>query len=329
VTRSRSGSTSASAARSSAATGDRTHRPRCAATAATSTGTCSTTSARAGYTELTADDFQLLVERLTGLGLSGSKVRNVLVPCQAFYRRHRREVLADPTAGLDLPEPGGRRERAATLTEAAVLLDPLGDDRPVWATAFYAGLRRGELRALRVSNLRGLDGDTVASIRVEHGWDDVEGERDTKSVAGVREVPMPKTLRAILAENLARTGRRGDDFVFGLSARQPFAPSQIRRRAEKACAVAAVGAFLRRERPMVELDPITLHECRHSCWSYLDAAGISESRSDRYMGHSNRSVAARGRHQLDGQLVEDAARLEEYLSGALAGKVVALAKAAA
>jgi hypothetical protein len=42
------------------------------------------------------------------------------------------------------------------------------------------------------------------------------------------------------------------------------------------------------------------------------------------MGHSNPSVANRYRHQLDGQLAEDAARIDEYLTGAVTGKVVAL-----
>jgi hypothetical protein len=45
-------------------------------------------------------------------------------------------------------------------------------------------------------------------------------------------------------------------------------------------------------------------------------------------GHSNPSVANRYRHQLDGQLAEDAKRLDEYLTGAAAGKVVRLATGA-
>jgi hypothetical protein len=49
-----------------------------------------------------------------------------------------------------------------------------------------------------------------------------------------------------------------------------------------------------------------------------------ETRADRYMGHSNPSVQARYRHQLEGQLAEDARRLDEYLTGAVAGKVVTL-----
>jgi hypothetical protein len=42
------------------------------------------------------------------------------------------------------------------------------------------------------------------------------------------------------------------------------------------------------------------------------------------MGHSNPSVAARYRHQLAGQLVDDAARLDEYLEGVGSGRVVPL-----
>jgi hypothetical protein len=37
---------------------------------------------------VTFDDLQTLVDRLLRAGLSGSKVRNVIVPLQALYRRH-------------------------------------------------------------------------------------------------------------------------------------------------------------------------------------------------------------------------------------------------
>jgi hypothetical protein len=39
-------------------------------------------------------------------------------------------------------------------------------------------------------------------------------------------------------------------------------------------------------------------------------------------------VQARYRHQLTGQLAEDAARLDEYLSGTIAGKIATLPQAA-
>jgi integrase len=56
------------------------------------------------------------------------------------------------------------------------------EDRPLWATAFYAGLRRGELRGLRDEDV-----DLEANeIHVRRGWDDVDGEIDPKSAKGTR-----------------------------------------------------------------------------------------------------------------------------------------------
>lgn len=261
--------------------------------------------------ELSADDFQSLVERLIGKGLSGQKVRNILVPAQALYRRYRRQVLSDPTDGLDLPEGAGRRSRAATPQEAAQLLSALPLNlRAIYATAFYAGLRRGELRALRLSDV----GET--SLRVEQSYDDYDGIIDPKSSAGKREVPIPATLRVVLDDYLAERDRT-DDAFFG-----PFTPSYVSDSADEAWAAAVVGAFLRRE--PIALDRITLHECRHSYSTFLDAAGVSEARADRFMGHSNSSVQARYRHSLPQVLKEDGERLEAYLTGSTEGKVQAL-----
>jgi integrase len=268
-------------------------------------------------------DLQALVDRLIGAGYSGSKVRNVIVAVQALYRhaRARDEVVMDPTDLLELPEPGGSRERALTPIQAARSLAALPEDEEaLWATAFYGGLRRGELRAVRVSDI-GQD-----AIMVERGWDDYEGPIDPKSKAGARAVPLIPTLRDILDAHIERTGRRGDQLLFGRTAYEPFTPSYVQDKADEAWAVAAVGAFLRGERGDVER--VTLHECRHTFSTFLDAAGISETRADRYMGHSNPSVARRYRHQLAGQLVEDADRLEAYLAGSASGKVVQIATGA-
>jgi integrase len=49
---------------------------------------------------------------------------------------------------------------------------------------------------------------------------------------------------------------------------------------------------------------------RHSYGSYLDAAGIAETRQRRYMGHSLGDVTERYRHQFDGQLAKDAKLLD-------------------
>ena len=265
-------------------------------------------------TDITRGDVQAIIERMNGEGFAGQTVRNAIVALQAFYRWRKPPI--DPTVNLDLPEPGARRERAATVVEAEALLDALdGDAHDVYAAAFYAGLRRGELQALRVADVK------PDRISVSRSWDPVEGEKAPKSKAGVREVPTVAPLRAILERRCE--GRPAHGFVFG-SDEAPFTPNNIRRQAEKCWAAAAVGGFLRGSAE-IELVPIGLHEARHSFSTWLDHAGVSEARADRYMGHANPSVQARYRHQLEGQLVEDAARLEDYLSGAVGGKVVAFA----
>lgn len=72
-----------------------------------------------------------------------------------------------------------------------ILAALLEHDRALWATAIYAGLRRGELRALRCDDIdleRGV-------IHVRRSWDDVEGEKATKTSAGERTVPILLPLR--------------------------------------------------------------------------------------------------------------------------------------
>ncbi|MFL5941719.1 MAG: tyrosine-type recombinase/integrase [Gaiellaceae bacterium] len=266
--------------------------------------------------DVTRADVQAIIERMNGQGFAGQTVRNAIVALQAFYRWKKPPI--DPTVNLDLPEPGGRRERAATPTEAELLLGALeGDERDVYACAFYAGLRRGELQALRVEDV------LEDRIRVSRSWDQVTGEKAPKSKAGKRDVPLIEPLREIL--DRCCKGRPRGAFVFG-SDEAPFAPATIRERALKEWAAAAVGAFVQGRDD--GLEPIGLHEARHSFSTWLDHAGVSETRADRYMGHANPSVQARYRHQLEDQLAEDAARLESYLAGMATGKVVTLADAA-
>jgi integrase len=255
----------------------------------------------------------LLVDELVRAGLSGSRIRDVLNALRAVLRRALKddELQSNPVEHLDLPPDSEARDRAASPAQAAALLGALPeDDRALWAAAFYAGLRRGELRALRCSDFNA----GLTEIHVQRGWDDFDGEIEPKSKKGNRRVPVAGALRLLLLEHLARTGRRGDDLVFGRTATEPFTPSHIRRRAMKAWAAAAVGAFLTRTAPDVELEPIGLHECRHTFVSMMAAAGRSLEEIGDYVGHTSAYMTDRYRHLLDGARVEAAAALDEFLS---------------
>ena len=58
-----------------------------------------------------------------------------------------------------------KRKRIASPREAAALIAALPvDDRAIWATAFYAGLRRGELMALRFEEIDVAVGSRYSSM---------------------------------------------------------------------------------------------------------------------------------------------------------------------
>ena len=121
---------------------------------------------------------------------------------RALYRRAvaRGEVAVNPTAGLQLPAVRGRRDRIASVNEADKLLAVLpAGDRALWSTAFFAGLRRGELMALDVKHAFDTNG-VASTIAVERSYDPVAGEYiSPKSHAGTRRVPVTQELRGHLA----------------------------------------------------------------------------------------------------------------------------------
>lgn len=256
--------------------------------------------------DLQRNDVQDFADALLALGLDPSTVRNAIMPLRVVYRRavRRNEATINPTSDVELPAVTGKRDRVASPAEAVKLLEALPeDDQALWATALYAGLRSGELEALQDEDVDLENG----VIHVEHGWDKVEGFIEPKSAAGKRTVPICGHLRSYLERRERHPGH-----FFGTAAR-PFDYWSTVSRAWKVWKDAG-------------LERVTLHECRHTFSTFLDAAGVSETRADRYMGHSNGSVANRYRHP--SQYAEDAARLDEYLSGAETGKVVRLGAAA-
>lgn len=267
-------------------------------------------------------DVQDLADRMTADGLSASTVQNTLDPLRVIYRRAiRREegVAVDPTEGLELRRPDGRRDRIADPAEAAALIAAIPDgERPLWACAFYAGLRRGELQALRWSDVA-LAGRTIHVCR---GWDAIEGEQDAKSKAGDRRVPILDPLARELAAHKLRSANNGDDLVFGSRGGGPFSPETVRRH--------SLSAWGWKEVPNREQDgpkmtwikgragaveSITLHEARHTCASLLIAAGVNAKALSVIMGHATIAMTfdTYG-HLMPGGLAEAAAQTNAYLA---------------
>jgi integrase-like protein len=178
----------------------------------------------------------------------------------------RRRCLLDHLAALvDL-----LRMRIEPPQHAEALIEAAPEDyRAYWALALFAGLRRGELRALRCSDL-----DIRESlVNVSRGWDDHEGEQDTKTEKGERSIPLSGRVRKELAAHLLRTGRSGDDLVFGRTAELPFIPTTVRHQTLAAWKKAG-------------LEPLTTHEARHCAISYFVASGFDWKEATVYADHA-------------------------------------------
>jgi integrase len=167
-------------------------------------------------------------------------------------------------------------------------------DRATWATALYAGLRAGELRALK----RGRIDDGGISAR--ESMSDKGETSEPKTRAGIRRVPITPVLRRHLSALLAEGDDDPQAFAFGASSSRPFAATTIYRHARKAWADAGV-------------EPITLHECRHSAISTWIASGVNIKVVSTYAGHASIAITLdRYGHLMPGSDAEALARIEAY-----------------
>jgi integrase len=248
-------------------------------------------------TALARRDVQDWIDGLVREGWSASTVGSALTPLRLIYKRamERDEVAIDPTNGLRLPAVRGGRDRIASPDECERLLAALPDrDRAIWATMMYAGLRRGEAQALRMSDVNG-------TIDVERTWDPVKGPVGPKSRQGKRRVPVAHKLRKYLD---AHETNWDDGLIFGRAPDVPFQPASLVLRAQNAWKAAG-------------LDPITPHECRHTFASLMIAAGVNAKALSTYMGHSNIGITMdRYGHLMPGNEDEAAGLLDAYLNAA-------------
>ena len=247
--------------------------------------------------DLKRTDWQELVDGLVAKGCAPATIATTVAAAAAVYRHEvSRERLRDnPLHGLQLPAPRKGRDHVVGTVAAAAMLKALPEqDQALWATAMYAGLRRGELRALRVSDVDLAGG----IISVERSYDDKDGVIETKGRTK-RPVPVPSMLSQRLREHLMRTGRRGDELLFGSMPGHPFSPSGVTARADKA---------------WKGLERLTLHEARHCYASYMIAAGVNAKALSTYMGHASIAITLDTYgHMLPGNEEEAAGLLDSYL----------------
>jgi integrase len=193
-----------------------------------------------------------------------------------FYSPEEVEALARALAA------GAHRDPAAPAVsdaEAAARADEDRQDGELVRVAAYAGLRRGELVALRWHDVDFTRRKLVVRRAVSG---DVEAS-STKS-RRAREVPLPDQAAGALDRLSKRADfTRPDDYVFANRLGRRLDGSALRRRVERA-------------RDAAGLRPLRFHDLRHTYGSLLVAAGIDLASVKAAMGHSRITTTERYLH---------------------------------
>ncbi len=258
--------------------------------------------------EISEREWQEFFDELARDGLSYSRVANIKAVASSIYawakHRTRRYVDSNPLAYVDLgPNQGKRRDRVALADEAAQLLGKLkAADQVPFAIAFYAGLRRGEIHRLDWLDVEFIDGKPGAWLTVRPA--------PGKSGEG-RRLPIAKPLRAILLAAYISQGRPSGGQVTGSAM-----SGKLIQRAMRAWGwtrEAEGDEWIRGEDAM---EPIGLHECRHTYASFLMAARYTLKEIMDYMGHADLATTDRYVKVLPQPKEPDTAqRLDAYFDG--------------
>ncbi len=211
----------------------------------------------------------------------------------AFYSPEQIEALARALADGAQRDP---TRPALSVGEVAARGLEDAQDAEVIRVAAYAGLRRGELVALRWRDVDFV-GRKIIVRRAVSGETEL---RSTKS-RRAREVPLPDQAGAAL-ERLSRRGEftGADDYVFANRFGRRLDPSALRRRFERA-------------RDAAGLEPLRFHDLRHTYGSLLVAGGIDLPSVKAAMGHLHLSTTERYLH------ARPAGELAERFTRALGG----------
>jgi integrase len=215
----------------------------------------------------------------------------------AFYPSEQVETLAQALSAGAHRDPS---RPAVSEDEAAARARDDAQDAELVRLAAYAGLRRGELVALRWRDVD-FAGEKLIVRRALSGETEV---RSTKS-RRAREVPLPGQAATALQRLRRRNEFPGpDDYVFANRLGRRLDPSALRRRYERA-------------RDAAGLEPLRFHDLRHTYGSLLVAGGIDLPSVKAAMGHVRISTTERYLH------ARPAGELADRFTRALTGSIAA------
>lgn len=186
-----------------------------------------------------------------------------------------RLIRANPCEGVKLPRRAAKARTYLTIDQLIALANASGEHRAVILVLGFCGLRFGELRALRVSDVdvpRSRLHVRHSVVRTTGGF--VEGLPKTHER---REVPVPPSvMNVLLGETI---GKRPDDLLFSGNSHGYLGEVTKGGRNWYARALKASG-----------VPELTVHDLRHTAASIAISSGANVKAVQRMLGHKTAAM---------------------------------------
>jgi integrase len=225
----------------------------------------------------------------------------------------------NPADAVDPPKVSAKPMQTYDLSQTATLIEAMRPTRMFIPTilAVLAGLRRGEIAALRWRNVDFVTSNiaivesaeqTKAGIRYKEPKSDKSKRNVRLSEMVVEEL---NTWRVRQAEELLRVGVRpdGDTFVVTQVDGSPLQPRSITHEWVRVLAAK-------------KLPRIRFHDLRHAHATHLLASGIHPKIASERLGHSKVGITLDlYSHVMPGMQEDAVAKLDAALKAAMTGKI--------
>lgn len=187
-----------------------------------------------------------------------------------------RRLSTNPARGVNLPRKTKKARSYLTHDQVGALAEGCGDRATLILLLAYTGLRWGEVTALRVKHLDVLRRRvSVTENAVAYGRNIHVGTPKTHET---RSVPFPR----FLAEPLATLcdGKSRDDLLFGEGLEHVIRPHTSTGKT----------SWFIRGLSAAGLEPMTIHDLRHTAASLAIASGANVKAVQRMLGHASAAM---------------------------------------
>lgn len=182
----------------------------------------------------------------------------------------------NPASKLALPQVPHKDPTFLTPEEVRRVADAID---PRYATfvlvGAYAGLRHGELAALRAGRIDIARSTIEVAETRTIGRDGTPAFGPPKSRAGIRIVPVPRFVMDAVAADIDKERLEPGDLVWTTACGSPLAEANFRARVWKP-ATAAAG-----------LEGLRIHDLRHTCIALWSRSFASPRAAAKWAGHAN------------------------------------------